>query len=152
LQDQLAKEVAASLRLDLTSEEQRRLTRRDTEDVDAYLPYREGMYHWNKFTEERTRTAIEYFERALAKDPRYAMAYTGLAQCYAQLGNMYLPPHEGYPKAKEALAKALALDESIVQVHIMLAFVALSYDWNWHETDRHLQRATLLDPNYAAVH
>jgi len=152
LQVQMAQDVAASLRLDLTSEEEQRLTRRDTHDVDAYLLYREGMHHWNKFTEERTRTAIEYFERALAKDPRYAMAYAGLAQCYAQLGNLYLPPHEGYPKAKEALAKALALDETIVQVHVMLAFIALSYDWNWAETEQHLHRATHLDPSYAAVH
>jgi tetratricopeptide (TPR) repeat protein len=148
----MARDVAASLRLNLTSEEERRLTRSDPEDVDAYLLYREGMYHWNKFTEERTRTAIEYFERALGKDPGYAMAYAGLAQCYAQLGNMYVPPHEGYPKAKEALLKALALDETMVQVHVMLAYVALSYDWNWLETERHLERAALLGPNYPAVY
>ena len=64
------------------------------------------------------------------------MAYAGLAQCYAQLGNLYVSPHEGYPQAKDALAKAIALDETIVQVHVMLAFIALSYDWKWAETER----------------
>ena len=109
LQDRIARDVAANLRLRLSGEEEQRLTKRHTEDPEAYLLYREGVYHWNKFIEPELKTAKEYFERALKKDPNYALAYSGLARYYILLGAVHRGPQETFPEARKYLAKALAI-------------------------------------------
>jgi serine/threonine protein kinase/tetratricopeptide (TPR) repeat protein len=147
LQDVLAKDLAVNLRLQLTGEEVQRLTRHHTEDVEAYLLYKEGRYHQSKFTPEGAKIAIEYFERALKKDPNYARAYGGLATCYIMLGNHYLPPREAFPKAKELLAQALKLDDTLADTHGLLALVCLFYEWEWAMAEKHATRAMQLDPN-----
>jgi tetratricopeptide (TPR) repeat protein len=144
--------VAANLRLRLTGEEDRRLTKRHTEDPEAYLLYREGGYHWHKFTEEGVRTAIEYYERAIEKDPNYAPAYLGLGNCYAVLGVNYWSPKENVPKAKEFVDTALKLDNSLANAHAALALHFMVAERNWPAAEREFQLARQLDPQSVEVH
>jgi tetratricopeptide (TPR) repeat protein len=140
LQDQIARDVAANLRLGLTDEEDRRLTKRYTEDPEAYLLYREGTYHWNKFTEDGLSTAIEYYGRALKKDPNYALAYVGLAQVHVLLGNLYRGPLQTFADARKCAEKAIELDESILAAHTYLGAVYLFHDWNWAAAEIELKQ------------
>src|SRR5262249_54813166 len=131
LQDRIAREVAANLRLRLTGEEERRLTKRYTEDPDAYLLYREAMYHWNKFTETGQETSIDYCRRALRKDPNYALAYVGLGRCYHVLGSIYRGLRHTHEEARRNYRQALAIDDSLGEAHTGLAVLHLMHDWDW---------------------
>ena len=142
LQDQMARDVAANLRLRLTGEEDRRLTKRYTEDPDAYLLYREAICHWNKFTDEGLKTAIEYCKRALTRDPNYSLAYVGLAQCYVLLGNLYLGPRATFADARRCAERALEIDNSLQAAHTFLGAVYLFHDWNWASAERELKQGT----------
>src|SRR5580700_2804934 len=103
IQDEISNEISEKLRLQLTRAEKKRLTRRHTEDAEAYGNYLKGRHHWNKWTEEGFYKAIEHFQQAVEKDPGYALAYAGLADSYVLLGwNSYLPPKEAFPKGKAA--------------------------------------------------
>jgi TolB-like protein/Flp pilus assembly protein TadD len=152
MQEEVAREIVSNLGLRLTSEEEKRLTSRDTDDPEAYLLYREGRYHWNKFTEAGLRTSIEYFGRALKRDPNYAAAYAGLADAYQVLGTNFWPPREAYPHAKESLLKALAIDNTSAEVHNSLGNVLLFYDWEWSAAERELKLAQEIDPRLVGAH
>ena len=103
VQDEISNEISEKLRLQLTRAEKKRLTKRHTENAEAYRLYLKGRHHWNRWTEEGFYKAIEYFQQAVEKDPGYALAYTGLADSYVLLGwNSYLPPKEAFPKGKAA--------------------------------------------------
>jgi tetratricopeptide (TPR) repeat protein len=133
--------VAANLRLRLTGEEEQRLTKRSTADPDAYLLYREGQYHWNKFTPEGIQKAMDYFERAFKKDPNYALAYAGLGRAYLLLGSIHRGPRETHPQAKEYLTKALALDDTLSDAHTGLGLIHAFHDWDWPAAERELKHA-----------
>ena len=99
------------------------------------------------------RKAIDYFNHAIAKDPNYALAYAGLADCYDLLHEYSdLSPKESYPKAKAAAIKALELDDTLGEAHTSLAYSLINYDWDWRSAEREYQRAILLNPNYATAH
>jgi serine/threonine-protein kinase len=147
LQDQIARDVAVNLRLRLTGEEEKRLTKRYTEDPEAYLLYREAIYHFNKFTEEGLTTAIEYCQRALKKDPRYAPAYATLGRCYHLLGFLHRGPQETYGEAKKYLDMALKFDETLPEAHSGLGVIYLYFYRNWPAAERELKRAFELDPS-----
>ena len=99
------------------------------------------------------RKGIEYFQQAIAKDPAYALAYDGLADGYSVLGNYgYVPPKEAYPRAKEAVLKALQLDDTLAEAHTSLAFIMTDYDWDWPGAEREFQRSLALNPNDAYAH
>lgn len=151
LQDAMARDVAAHLRLRLTSEEDRRLTRRYTEDPEAYLLYREAIYHWNKFTDEGLRTAIEHCTRALNRDPDYALAYTGLAQCYVLLGNLYLGPRETFSEARRCAERALQIDDDLQKAHTFLGAVYMFHDWNWALAEHELERGSRGDQHTSSL-
>ncbi len=151
LQDLVARDVAANLRLRLTTEEDRRLTRRDTENPETYLHYREAIHHWNRFTEEGLKTAIENCRRALARDPDYAMAYVGLAQCYVLLGNLYLGPRETFAEARRCAERALQIDDGLREAHTFLGAVHLFHDWNWPAAEHELKRGVGGDPHTSAL-
>jgi TolB-like protein len=103
VQDEISNEISGKLRLRLTRAEQKKLTKRHTENAEAYRLYLKGRHHWNQWTEEGFYKAIEYFQQAVEKDPSYALAYAGLADCYVLLGwNSYLPPKDAFPKGKTA--------------------------------------------------
>jgi Tfp pilus assembly protein PilF len=134
----------------LTRPERARLARRHTTDPEAYLSYSKGRFFWNKRTEADLKRAIGYFQQAIEKDPNYALAYDGLADCWAPLGwYAYMSPSQTFPRAKAAVMKALALDDSLAETHTTLAFVTFYYDRDWANAEREFRRAIDLNPNYA---
>jgi TolB-like protein/Tfp pilus assembly protein PilF/predicted Ser/Thr protein kinase len=146
LQDELSKEISEGLRLRLTREDEQRLTRRDTENPEAYQHYLKGLYYWNKRSPDALRTSIGYFNRAIDADPGYALAYAGLADAY-NLGSFFNmePPREAMPKAKSAAEKALAIDAKLAEAHISLGYNSFTYEWDWPAATRHFDRALALD-------
>lgn len=145
LQDRIVRDVAANLRLGLTDEEERRLTKRSTAEPEAYLLFREGMFHWNKFTPEGIQTGIEYFQRAIKKDPNYALAFAGLGRAYILLGTQRLGLRQTHAEAKKNLTRALEIDNTLLAAHSGLGLISMFHDWNWPEAKRHLQQAFDLD-------
>ena len=152
VEDEIAREIAGRLRLRLTATQRRRLDRRPTGNAEAYQFYIRGRFYWNQFTEDSTRKAIECFRQALAKDPEYALAYAGLADCYSVLGVHFWRPSEAFPEAKKALKRALELDDTLADVHVSLGFVLVCYDWQWPAAEREFQEALRLNPNLALAH
>jgi TolB-like protein/Tfp pilus assembly protein PilF len=145
LQDQIVRDVAVKLRLGLTGEEEQRLTKRHTADSEAYLLYREGFFHWSKFRPEGIQTAIEYYHRALQKDPNYALAYAGLGRCYLLLGAIHVGPLQTYAEARKYLTKALSIDNSLEFAHSGLGMIAMFRDWDWPEAERELRQGFAYD-------
>jgi DNA-binding winged helix-turn-helix (wHTH) protein/TolB-like protein/Flp pilus assembly protein TadD len=149
-QDVVSQRVAAALALALTGEEQRQLTKRYTENPEAYDAYVRGRYLWDNGNGEGLRKAIEEFERAITLDPGYALAFAGLADSYTVLGGVgEMPMRESHPKARAAALRALELDDQIAEAHASLGIVVGSYYWEWAEAETHLQRALALNPNDA---
>jgi len=128
------------------------LTRRDTTNAEAYGFYLKGRYYWNKRTAENLRKAMEQFQLATDKDPNYALAYVGLADCYVVLGDYTgTPTSETIPHAKAFAERALQLDASLAEGHATLGFVAQNL-WQWQTAEEHFKRAINLNPNYATAH
>jgi TolB-like protein/DNA-binding winged helix-turn-helix (wHTH) protein/Tfp pilus assembly protein PilF len=153
VQDSISERVISSLTIQLSGAEQARFTKRFTTNSEAYRLYLQGRYFWNKRTEAGFRKSIELFNQAIALDPTYARAYTGLADAYGLLASYnFLPPSEGYPKTKAAAERAIALDDSLAEAHTSLASVLNSYEWDWRGAERAYQRAIELDPGYVTAH
>ena len=124
-----------------------------TESIVAYGLYLKGRYEWNKRTQEGVLEGIKYFEQAIAEDPNYALAYTGLSDSYAlQVDYRSVPVDEGFALAKEYARKALALDDESAEAHASLAWSVFIYDWDWDLADREFRRAIEIDPRYATAH
>lgn len=153
LQEVIAQEISESLRPHLTGEDRKRLAKNYTVNSDAYQDYLKGRFWWNKGTEEGFNKGIEYFQRAIVKDPNYAQAYSGIADCYSSLASEGLiSATEGYLKAKDAALKALQLDGTLTEAHTSLGLVKTSYDWDWSGADKEFQRAIELNPSYEEAH
>ncbi|MBI3948864.1 MAG: tetratricopeptide repeat protein [Acidobacteria bacterium] len=139
--------------LTLTGAEKRQLTKRFTENIEAYQAYLKGRYFWNKRTREGLKKGIEYFQQAIEKDPSYASAYSGLSDSYALVVlQEALSPNEGFPKARAAAERALEIDETLAEAHTSLAFVRQAYDWDWLSAETEFKRAIKLNPSYATGH
>ena len=148
----LVREVTEKLRLKLTGEQQQRLTQRDTTNPEAYQFYLRGRYYWEKRTAEKLKKAIEQFQQAADKDPNYALAYVGLADCYLLLEDYVgTPASETYPKAKAFAQRALQLDSSLAEAHTSLAYVNSNL-WQWEQAEEEFKRALKLNPNYSTAH
>ena len=155
LQNQVASAIAQEVRINLTPQEEAALKNAKSVNPEAYEFYLKGRYFWNKRTGEGLQRAIEYFNEAIGKDPRYAQAYAGLADSYALLGNAdfaVISPREAYPRAKAAAAKALELDNSLGEAHTSLAFCLGLFEWNWDAAEKEYLRAIALNPGYATAH
>jgi Tfp pilus assembly protein PilF len=153
VQEEIAKEISEKLRLRLTGEEQKSLTKRYTENAEAYQLYLRGRYYWNKRTPQAVKKALKHFEQAIKKDPAYALADTGLADSYNVLGFYgVLSPQESFPKAQEAARNALAVDDALAEAHVSLAYFKHCYEWDWPGAEREFKRAIALNPNYATAH
>jgi eukaryotic-like serine/threonine-protein kinase len=149
IQDEISNEISGKLRLQLTRAEKKRLITRHTEDAEAYRLYLQGRHHWNRWTEEGFYKAIGYFQQAVEKDARYALAYTGLAESYVLLGwNSYLPPKDAFPKGKAAAMAALQLDKDLGEAHTPLAAALWLHDWQWPEAHTEFKRSLELNPTY----
>src|ERR1700722_17504770 len=152
VQDEISNEISGKLRLRLTRAEKKQLTKRHTENAEAYRLYLKGRHHWNRWTEEGFYKAIEYFRQAVEKDPSYALAYAGLADCYVLLGwNSYLPPKQAFPKGKAAANTALQLDQDLAEAHTPLAALLWLHDWQWEEAQTEFKRSLELGPTYATA-
>ncbi len=154
VQAEISQEITEKLRLKLSGEQKKRLTKRFTNNAEAYQLYLKGRYFWNKRTPEGLKKGIGYFNQAIDRDPGYALAYAGLADSYALLSGYIsvLPPKESWPKAKAAAMKALEIDETLAEAHTSLAYVTMSYDWDWARAEREFKRAIDLSPGYATAH
>ncbi len=153
IQDEISLAIVEKLRIGLLGTQRRKLTKRHTEDIDAYNLYLKGRYFWNKRTEKGLRKGIEYFTKAIESDPEYAVAYTGLADSYNLLSAYSIAsPGESIPKAKAAATKALEIDPDLAEGHECLGHVDMLYDWNWQRAEREFKRAIVLNPNYATAH
>ena len=129
------------------------MTKRYTDNVEAYNLYLKGRYHWNKRGSVETRKAKELFEKVLTIDPNYALAYAGLADCFNMMAQNYdTLPGDTFPKAKEMALKALSIDDTLAEAHTSLAGVLQAYDWNWKEAEKEFKNAIELNPNYATAH
>ena len=149
----IAKTIADSLKAKLTRSERQAIAVRPTANLEAYELYLKGRFFWNKRTGADLRKAIDHFNHAIAKDPNYALAHAGLADCYDLLHEYSeLSPKESYPKAKAAAIKALELDDTLGEAHTSLAYSLINYDWDWRSAEREYQRAIQLNPNYATAH
>lgn len=153
LEDALSELVAHSIRLKLTGEETRRLTKRATERPDAYAAYIKGRYFWNKRTDTGMKKGLEYFRQAIALDPTFAEAYVGVADSYATLG-LYavIPPQQAFPVAKEATKRALEMDDGLAEAHASMGFIKFYFDWNRVDAENEFRRALADNPNYAMAH
>ena len=151
MQEEIARSISENLRPRLTGEEQRRVAKRHTESEEAYRLYLKGRHYWNKRTEDSLRQATQYFERAIDKDPLYALAYSGLADTYYLRSGQGLPPKEALPKAKAAARRAVEIDDQIAEAHTSLASISFWYEWDWAEAEREFQRAIELNPGYATA-
>jgi tetratricopeptide (TPR) repeat protein len=155
LQKSVARAIAEQIRAKLNEREQAALDHSKVVNVEAYEAYLKGRYFWNKRTRDGLTKAIEYFNYAIEKNPRYAEAYTGLGDAYALSGDWEygLPsPDDAFPKAKAAVTKALALDDNLAEAHTSLAFILDLYDWDWETAAKGYQRAIALNPGYATAH
>jgi len=152
-QDLVSQRVAEALALALTGEEQRQLTKRYTENAEAYGAYVRGRYFWNTGTAEGYRKAVEDFQRAIRLDPAYSLAFAGLADSYNLLGSYGdMPMREAYQKARAAAQNAVELDDQVAEAHTSLGAMLASYDWEWAEAEKHFLRAIELKPRYATAH
>jgi DNA-binding winged helix-turn-helix (wHTH) protein/TolB-like protein/Flp pilus assembly protein TadD len=145
--------VAEALALKLNGDEKQRLTKRYTENSEAYQLYLKGRYYWNKRSPEGLNKGIECFNQAIALDPNYALAYAGLADCHNMLGDYALMlPNQTFLKGMGAASKALELDETLAEAHASLALAKLYYEWDFPGAEKQFQRALHLNPNYATAH
>ena len=153
VQDAISQKVADALALRLSGEEKERLTRRYTDNVEAYQLYLTGRYHWTKFTPPDIRKAIGFFQKAIELDPKYALAYFGFAEANRSLAiNADVPSKDCLPQAKAAAIKALEIDDSLAEAHASISFSLIWYDWDWDGGAREAQRAIALNPNSAHSH
>ncbi|HYY93927.1 MAG TPA: tetratricopeptide repeat protein, partial [Pyrinomonadaceae bacterium] len=153
LQSSVSERVATALDIQLTSDERARIEKQTTQNSEAYALYLAGRYHMGKRTPEGLRQAIRSFEQSLAADPACAFAQSGLADSYALL-NWYVepPPADAFERAKEAALKSVALDDTLAEAHVSLAFVSFYFDRDLATAEREFRRALQLNPTYATAH
>lgn len=156
VEDSISQQVAKALELQLSGAEQQQLTKRYTDNSEAYQFYLKGRYFWGKRTPAGVDESIKYFESAIRSDPKYALAYAGLAESYTLLGSSgysQMRPQEAMPEAKSAAEHALAIDSSLAEAHTSLAYVKLIYDRDWAGSEEEFKRALELNPgNTTTLH
>ena len=152
LQQKMAGDIAEKLHSTLSSTEKQQVTNQGTEDAEAYALYLKGRYAWNKRTRRDLESAISYFNQAIAKDPSYALAYSGVADTYSVLPNFGGNPAEDFPKSNAAARKALELDPALARPHAVLGMNETEYDWDFAGGEAEFKKAIELDPNDATSH
>lgn len=153
LEERLSEQTARALKLKLGAGETEQITKRFTNNTESLDAYQKGRYFWNRRTSADLKTAIVYFNEAVAKDPNYALAYAGLADAYSLLSDYGgALPDEAYPKARDAAIKALELDDELAEAHTSLAYVKMYYYHDWQDAESEFRRAVELNPSYASAH
>lgn len=153
VQEEIASEITRKLQLRLSGDQKKRLTKRYTDKIEAYQLYLQGRYHWNSRTAEGIKGGIDYFRQAIDIDPNYALAYSGLADCYIMSGFYdYLPQAEAFPQAKTAALKALEIDDELAEAHISLAAIRTFYEWDWLDAERDFKQGLKLNAQSVKGH
>lgn len=153
IQEKVASRIVKALRIRLTPDEKKSLRRRATENTEAYQLYLKGRFFWNKRNKEALLTSIRYFEEAIEKDPRYALAWAGIADAYYIMSDDgTVPRKETYPKARAAVQKALEFDDTLAEAHASVASLIMLGEWDWARAEREFKLAISLNPNYATAH
>jgi serine/threonine protein kinase/Tfp pilus assembly protein PilF len=153
IQDLISEQVAASLEAELTETERAILAKRGTENLEAYDAYLRGRAIWHSYTEQGLARAREFFEKAVALDPNFAAAHSGIADFYIAAGIVsVLPPAEAFKIAKDSAAKAVALDPNLGEAYASLGFATWAYDWDTEEAERLFRKCFALNENYAPAH
>jgi serine/threonine-protein kinase len=153
IQEEISRDIAGKLRSRLAGPAAG--LKRYTEDVEAYRLYLQGRYYWNKRPQPEFSKALECYEQAIARDATFALAFAGIADYYGSLGSWEfggLPPREAFPRAKTAVERALALDDSLPEAHSSMGHLQLHYDWNAVASAAAFGRALALNPSYTNAH
>jgi serine/threonine protein kinase/tetratricopeptide (TPR) repeat protein len=149
MQDDIARQVADALRVHLAGGEQEQIAKRYTENPEAYRLYLQGRYFFNGGSEEDMNRAVAFFDRAIALDPRYGLAYAARGETYFTMGDLSLPMKEAMPRAKKDVTTALGLDDTLGGARMVLANIRFQYDWNFAGADDDFQRVISMNPNDA---
>ena len=150
LQGEVARSIADEIRVQVTPAEIARLAPKGPVNPVAHVAYLRGRHLWNRWSDGALRESLARYQEALAADPSYALAYAGLADSYAVLGNTNaMSPADAYPRARAAAEHGLALDPSLPELHASLGYVHRFYDWDWPAAERQFSRALELNPGYA---
>jgi eukaryotic-like serine/threonine-protein kinase len=153
VQEAIAWQISEALRLKLTGAQKKKLRKRATVNPEAYQEYLRGRYHWNNFSQDTFRRALQHFERAIELDPAYALAYAGLGDAFGVMAYFgYVAPADGFPRARAAAERATELDRDLADPHVTLAIERLFWGWDWEAAERELQTAIRLNPKLALAH
>jgi TolB-like protein/Tfp pilus assembly protein PilF len=153
VQEEVARNIVEQIQLNLTPEDRARLASKPPVDPQAYESYLRGRYYFNQRTEDALHKSIASFQQAIARDPAYAPAYSGLAEAYAMLGfRGGFPSKDALSDAKKAALKAIELDDTLAEPYASLAFIAETYEWDWPAAERQYKQALELNPGYAQAH
>jgi TolB-like protein/Tfp pilus assembly protein PilF len=153
VQEEIAQEITRKLQLRLSGDQKKKLTKRSTDNIEAYQLYLQGRYYWSRRTSEGIKGGIHYFKQAIAIDPNYALAFAGLADCYIMSGFYdHLPPADAFPEAKKAALEALELDPALAEAHISLAAIRTFYEWDWFDAERDFKQGIRLNNNSVKAH
>jgi len=153
VQEEVARNIVEQIQLNLTPEDRARLASKPPVDPEAYESYLRGRYYFNQRTEDALHKSIASFQQAIARDPAYAPACSGLAEAYAMLGfRGGFPSKDALSHAKKAALKAIELDDTLAEPHASLAFIAETYEWDWLAAEREYKQALELNPGYAQAH
>ncbi len=155
LQNRVSSAIVNEIRVNLSPQDRARLARNPAVAPEAYENYLKGRFYWNRRTDENLHRAIGYFENATKQDTQYALAYAGLADCYAVIGAAIfgtMPANEAAPKARQAAQRALEIDPTLAEAETSLATVKFNYDWDWTGAEGGYQHAIQLNPSYATAY
>jgi serine/threonine protein kinase/Tfp pilus assembly protein PilF len=147
VQSDLAREISDRLRLQLSGAQRERLTKHSTENAEAYELYLKGRYYYYKGTEAEMKKASDYYQQAIEKDPNYALAYVGLADSYGIASTYLLPPNQAYAKVREAVLKALQIDDGLGEAHATWGTYKFYYERDWQGAESEYRRAIALNSN-----
>jgi serine/threonine protein kinase/Flp pilus assembly protein TadD len=150
IQSTIALQIAAHLKTELSSDDKKRIEKQPTENIEAYNLYQMGRHFWRKRGEENVKKSIQYIGQAIAIDPNFALAYAGLADCYASL--TWGRPLEEATRIKEYALKALQIDDTLAEAHVALAMFKLEHEWDFKGAKQEFERAIILNPGYASAH
>jgi TolB-like protein/Tfp pilus assembly protein PilF len=152
VQEEIATAISERLKAKLTGPAKSLIKRLYTENIEAFNLYLKGRYFWNKYTKDWVLKSIEAFQQAIKLDANFALAYAGMADAYFRLSNVYLPPHEVLPKAKEAAMKAVEIDDELAEAHASLGLIKVYKDHDWAGAESEFKRALELNPDLVLVH
>jgi adenylate cyclase len=153
IQSEIAQQVADALRIQLVATEKHEVEKKATANPEAHTLYLKGRYFWNERTKEGVDKAVKYLEEAIKLDPNFALAYSGLADCYTIYADWYwMVPNEAFPKAREYDLRALKIDPDLAEAHASLGIIYNSYDGNWQESEKEFKLAIGLKPGVAYIH